>query len=132
VAWIVHNPVQHKGKPVVGEGHHHAQCAVLAQWFGRGVPHTCHWKPGEQVKGKVLTPGTVIAVFNRNGDYVNRHGFHTALYVGQDKHGIKVIEQFKGLEKIRLHKYNFGDMSSIEKNADSYYVVEHKHGGHGP
>lgn len=123
MAWVIHNPVRHKGKTPVGTG----ECAVLPQWFNSAIPHTCHWKRGGPVKGRVLIPGTVIATFNSNGDYVNRHGFHTALYVGQDAQGIKVIEQFSSLPAIRLHKYHFGDPTSMENNADNYYVVEHKH-----
>ena len=124
MAWVIHNPVRHRGKSPVGNG----ECAVLAQWFNSAIPHTCHWRPGEQVsKTRALVPGTVIATFNQNGDYVNRRGFHTAIYVGRDAQGITVIEQFHGLRAIRLHKYHFGDPASKESNGDSYYVVEHKH-----
>lgn len=54
------------------------------------------------VKGNPLPPGTVIAIFDRNGVYVGQEHHshaggiaHTALYVRQSIEGIEVIHQFK-------------------------------------
>ena len=124
--FVVHHPVQYRGRDKKGTGH----CAALPQALLPGCPHTCHWKQGVQVKMKKdLPPGTVIATFNSNGDYhyvEHEHLAHTALYVGQDAEGITVVHQHKKLKTIELHKYRFGDRTNAVQNADNYYVVEQK------
>src|SRR5260370_19453065 len=73
-------------------------CAAIAQTLHPGVPRVAHWTKGAKVKGNGhLRAGTVIAIFNSNGDYagssyhavghkVDGHWVtygiaHTALYV---------------------------------------------------
>jgi len=81
----------------------------------------------------MLTPGTVIAVFNSNGDYAGSqfathvHGLaHTALYVKQSAAGIEVVHQWQGCGSIRKSLISFGGGPHLTNNADNYYVVEPK------
>ena len=127
--FVVHHPLQHVGKQPVGS----QQCAVLPQIILGSMPTVPHWKKGAPVKGNILTPGTVIAVFNSNGDYAgsqfatNVHGrAHTALYVKQTNLGIEVVHQWFGCGTIRKSTIHFGGGANLAANADNYFVVERK------
>jgi hypothetical protein len=111
-------------------------CAQLPQKLLHGSMPLCqHWKRGDQVKGKMLPRGTVIALFNSNGDYLGTRNFakkhdvrgiaHTALYVGQDANGIDVVYQWTAGKRIVRRTYAFGG-PTYEHNGDNYYVVEPK------
>ena len=78
---------------------------------------------------KGLTPGTVIATFNSNGDYhfvKHEHLAHTALYVSHDTTGIVVVHQHSQIPTIQRHKYSVGQQANYVQSADNYYVVEIK------
>jgi len=128
MALVVHHPMQYNNKNKRGNG----QCAGLPQdilGLAR-CPNTWRWKRGAHVvETKGLTPGTVIATFNSNGDYhfvKGNHLAHTALYVSHDDVGIVVIHQHKDIDTIKRHKYYRGASASYVQNADNYYVVELK------
>jgi hypothetical protein len=146
MAWVIRNPLQYVGQQPKGSHH----CAALAQELGTHlvppIPLVALWKPGVRVKGKNLPQGTVIAIFNSNGDYQgsrfahNLNGTaHTALYVRQSSEGIEVVHQYKGCKTIkgslirfgggRLADHHSGVSASggkLEDDADQYYVVESK------
>jgi len=76
-----------------------------------------------------LTPGTVIATFNQNGDYHfvrHQHLAHTALYVSHDTTGIVVVHQHAKISHIERHRYLVGNQANLVQSADNYYVVELK------
>jgi hypothetical protein len=143
MSWVIPNPLQYVGQAPKGDG----QCAVLAQVLGRGrVPLVALWRRGARVRGMFLPRGTVIAIFNSNGDYqgskfaVHVSGFaHAALYVGQSSEGIEVVHQFHGCGHIRGALIRFGDPKldghksgvhalggTLEDDGNNYFVVEHK------
>lgn len=125
---VVHHPMQYVNQSKKGTG----QCAELPQEI-LGIaacPNTWRWKRGARVMDtKGLTPGTVIATFNSNGDYhyvQHEHLAHTALYIGHDDKGIVVVHQHSGIPAIMRHKYNVGKQINHVQSADNYYVVELK------
>ena len=128
MSMVVHHPMQYVNKSKRSTGH----CATLPQDILGPVrcPQTCHWKRGARVKTtRGLTPGTVIATFDSNGDYhyvKYQHLAHTALYVGHDEHGIMVVHQYLEAPSILKHKYLVGPQPNHVLSADNYYVVELK------
>jgi hypothetical protein len=140
--WIIAHPTQYVDKPNLGN----QQCAGLVQYLNQHIPTVTHWKRGAQVSGNASLPqGTVIAVFNANGDYVGQKRYpygpgtaHTAIYVRQNSEGIYVVHQFTHknkpeLDLVQFKFIRFGGTSggslyggTLEDNADNYYVVELK------
>ena len=79
----------------VGSG----QCVALVQAARPEVGTTSGWVRGSAVRGNSdLQPGTVIATFNGAGGYANAQdgSSHAAIYLGQDEHGIQVLDQWAG------------------------------------
>ena len=146
MAWVIQNPLRYVGQRPKGSG----QCAALAQELGAHlvppIPLVAHWTRGARVRGSVLLPGTVIAIFNSNGDYQGSqfaHNLdgkaHTALYVRQSNEGIEVVHQYRGCGTIKGSLIRFGGQKleghksgvsspgkKLEDDADNYYVVELK------
>ena len=84
--YVGNNPEQWIGRQSVGTG----ECVALVQ-AATGAPLTREWQPGVSVQGNAtIRPGTAIATFDSNGRYAG----HAAIYVGQDEHGIHVIDQW--------------------------------------
>lgn len=86
------------------DGNKEAQCVQLVKVLV-GAPSTTQWKPGQKVtRGAKIPPGTVIATFvdgrypqghltrpkGQEGPYSDRHA---AIYLGQTKEGIWVMDQ---------------------------------------
>ena len=89
-------------------------------------------------KAGELTPGTVLATFDANGRYHNRHGFHTVLYVGATRDGngspyaLIILHQYKNIgEFIKHETFYFRPNNEHHKDARNYYVVEGAHGASG-
>jgi hypothetical protein len=155
MSYVVHHPHQYVGHTFVGVGPkqvNKGQCAALAQGKGVGVPLTFLWRPGKSVadcKPGELTPGTVIATFDKDGNYVSTHAgalthqYHTALYIGlttDKKTGVHliltIVEQFvdkgntcKG--KVRQETIQFAQSIYTSRDARNYHVVESLHGATG-
>ena len=75
------------------------QCVALVQAARPEVGTTSGWTRGSAVRGNSdLQPGTVIATFNGAGGYANAQdgSSHAAIYLGQDEHGIQVLDQWAG------------------------------------
>ncbi len=78
--------VRSRHRPRTGDG----ECVALVR-TASGAPLSSTWRPGAQVQGNTsLRPGTIIATFDKDGHYTG----HTAIYLGQDEHGIRVIDQW--------------------------------------
>lgn len=110
---------------LVGNG----QCVTLVQAVA-SIPSTSQWHQGGLVKGSGrITPGTVIATFDPNGEYGSRMDgtSHAAIYLRQDAAGIWVLDQWHGkttqpvLERLIRFK---GGMGSKVNDGDQYYVVQ--------
>lgn len=80
------DPRQWIGQNSVGTG----ECVPLVQQ-ATGAPRSTQWRRGALVQGNAnIRPGTAIATFDSNGSYDG----HAAIYLGQDEHGIQVIDQW--------------------------------------
>jgi len=89
--------INDKGAKPVGSG----ECVALVQApSGAKAPLTSEWKQGDMVQGNTgIKPGTVIATFDKNGRYTNSKESHAAIYLGQDEHGIHVIDQWNNRDE---------------------------------
>ena len=74
------------------------QCVALVKAADPSLGPTATWVPGVVVQGNTaLAPGTPIATFS--GDrYANATdgSSHAAIYLGQDQHGMLVLDQWAG------------------------------------
>ena len=78
---------------------------------------TGQWKKGPQVKGSNLPKGTAIATFP-GGSYRG----HAAVYIGQDKTGIQVWDQWVGHPvSQRTIRWNGGSLSN---DGNQFYVIQ--------
>jgi hypothetical protein len=125
-------PEKYLGKSV-GNG----QCVAFAR-AAAGMGPTRTWRRGQAVRGAVLSPGTAIATFSKNGDYENDTSgrSHAAIYVGQDATGIVVLDQWverkahpDGTTEIYLqpvHKriIRFQKQPKPVNDGRNYYVIE--------
>lgn len=112
------------GKPIVDDGHgnYKGECVSLIKKNIK-MPQTSKWKAGVMVRGGNIKEGTVIATFFDGKSYQG----HAAFYLSQDKDGITVVEQYKGLQKIQTRKIRFKGKSNSKdgvNDGDSYSVVE--------
>ncbi len=83
----------------IGRSAGSGQCVALVQAVDPSVGTTRTWAPGAPVEGNTgLTPGTVIATFDGSGRYANATdgSSHAAVYLGQDEHGVRVLDQWSG------------------------------------
>ncbi len=79
----------------VGSG----QCVALAHAVQPSLGSTATWTAGAPVQGNAaLQPGAVIATFNDASRYANATdgSSHAAIYLGQDAHGLHVLDQWSG------------------------------------
>lgn len=75
------------------------QCVALVQAANPALGHTAGWTGGAAVQGNTaLRPGTAIATFNGADRYANATdgSSHAAIYLGQDQHGMVVMDQWAG------------------------------------
>lgn len=83
----------------VGRSAGSGQCVALVQAAHPDVGLTRTWAPGTPVRDAAdLAPGTVIATFDASGRYANATDgtSHAAIYLGQDRRGIQVLDQWAG------------------------------------
>ncbi|MDT7950387.1 MAG: BPSL0067 family protein [Acetobacteraceae bacterium] len=79
----------------VGSG----QCVALVKAANPSLGPASSWTAGEPVQGnRALAPGTPIATFDGDNRYANATdgSSHAAIYLGQDQHGITVLDQWAG------------------------------------
>jgi len=72
MAWVIPGHKTKEGSLAVPAhgGKSLTPCAAIAQSLDPTVPQVALWKRGEQVRGNArVQRGTVIAIFNSNGDY---------------------------------------------------------------
>jgi len=124
--YIAENPRQWIGRPPVGDG----ACVALARAASDAAPSQ-FWRQGDKVQGDPgIQAGTIIATFDRNG----HHTGHAAIYLGQDRKGIQVIDQRNCQDEIEnmpgqnppgKRTIRFGETrASLVDRGESYYVIE--------
>jgi hypothetical protein len=92
------------------------------------TPPSSAWRKGTQVKGAMITPGTVIATFDSDGRYGNHMNgsSHAAIYLGQDLLGIRVLDQWHGHTTQPVHerliRFKGGHGLKVD-DGDQFYVV---------
>jgi len=128
MAYLSNNPRGFLGRSV-GSG----QCVAYVQAAAH-APSTSLWRRGSLVQGNEdLAPGTVIATFDPNGRYGNHTDgrSHAAIYLGQDKTGIRVLDQWVSHRDgqtvpVGVHErvIRFGPKPRAENDGSNYYVVE--------
>jgi hypothetical protein len=123
---VADNPHRHLGR-VVENG----QCVRFVQVVS-GIGHTSTWRQGPSVRDNPdIVPGTVIATFNANGRYANdtTGRSHAAIYLAQDEHGVRVIDQWVGRTvpgqgvQERLIRFRGGVGKPVD-DGDAYFIVE--------
>jgi hypothetical protein len=118
---------EHGSKHFSGNG----QCVVFVQHV-TGAPNDHEWRPGLKVlgNGHLIPQGTAIATFNSEGKYPNMSsGNHAALFVSEDGHSIKVIDQYHGKHSHHPGPSTYshlgaGNDTNMTGDPDFYYVVE--------
>ena len=73
-----------------------------------------------------LKPGTVIATFDSSDRYGNTldGNSHAAIYLGQDKHGIQVMDQWAG-KTAAIRTIPWSNPSGIAANTGAaFHVVQ--------
>lgn len=121
MSYIAHNLEHHSRSSSVGSG----QCVALVQQWA-GAPNTATWSQGIKVKGHgaEIARGTVIATFV-NGHYPNHsHGNHAAIYLSQDDHGIRVLDQWLHHAPSERVLHFHGGQGSASNDGDMFSVVE--------
>src|SRR3954453_11592376 len=89
--YVARHPEASLGR-VIGGGH----CVDYVERVA-GAPLTSRWRPGARVRGdRRIARGTAIATFGADGGYTNGTGNHAAIYLGQDRSGIRVDDQWRG------------------------------------
>lgn len=79
----------------VGSG----QCVALVRAALPALGPSSTWAAGGPVQGNTaLQPGTPIATFDPSNRYANATdgSSHAAIYLGQDAHGLQVLDQWAG------------------------------------
>ena len=74
------------------------QCVALVEAANPSLGPTSNWTSGATVQGNTtIAPGTPIATFSGTS-YANATdgSSHAAIYLGQDKHGMVVLDQWSG------------------------------------
>ena len=88
---VAADPRRWIGGPSVGTG----ECVPLVQQ-ATGAPSSRLWRPGPVVQGNTaIQPGTAIATFDSNGRYTG----HAAIYLGQNEHGLRVVDQWNNRDR---------------------------------
>ena len=75
------------------------QCVALVRAAQPSLGPTAFWQAGAPVQDNPsLAPGTPIATFDPSGRYANatNGSSHAAVYLGQDAHGVTVLDQWAG------------------------------------
>ena len=127
--YVAADPERWIGQPSVGSG----QCVALVQQ-ATGAPLAAQWRRGALVKGNMaLRPGIAIATFDPDGRYGNHTDgrSHAAIYLGQDAHGIRVIDQWIVRKNGKIvwtqaphaRTIKFDDSHPDIENANRYYVI---------
>jgi hypothetical protein len=97
------------------------ECAEFVQDVTEIEPGTSgKWAQGSSVKElSDIEPGTAIATFNKDGKYKG----HTAIYIGQNRKGIQVFDQWNGVY-VQERALRFGNPKYVN-NGDNYHVILH-------
>jgi hypothetical protein len=88
------------------------------------VSYPSTWKPAMTVRGVTHLPiGTIIAVFDNDGNYIETDAQCTAgIYLGQDAGGLRFLVQYFGHTMVRYMMW--GSSSARSLGGDFYVVAE--------
>ncbi len=115
---------QQYANQVIGDGH----CVSLIKYCSK-APDTRYWRPGAKVLGNpALVPGAIIATF-KNGRYPSHTGYHAAIYIRHDHHGIWVWDQWQGKAVHQRYIRLRHDGTTPNNSAQAYRVVQLQDGG---
>lgn len=118
--YVCTNPQSYLGK-IVGDGH----CVSLIKHCSK-APNTIDWRPGKRVLKQAansIAPGTIIATF-KNGRYPSRRGYHAAIYIKHDEHGIWVWDQWRGKAVHKRLIRTRRDKTYSSNSAQDYRLVK--------
>lgn len=111
------------------------QCVALLEQVAR-TPNTHHWHRSKRVRGNLdIAPGTAIATFDPGGSHGNHvdGGSRAAIYLGQDAHGIQVIDQWVDHPKHQEPRPHHAAVRTLPfdaihrpsaDNRDEFYVID--------
>ena len=118
--YVARHPEASLGR-VIGDGH----CVAYVE-RAAGAPPTARWRPGARVRGdRGIARGTAIATFGADGGYTNGTGNHAAIYLGQDRSGIRVYDQWRGRPVAeRLIRFGGGERGSKSNDGTLFRVIE--------
>lgn len=119
MSYIAEDPGAYKDQ-VIGNG----ECVAFVK-SAAGAPATGLWTEGKKVKGADIPTGIAIATF-QDGKYQNDTGgkSHAAIYVSQDKDGLRVWDQWKG-QPVHQRTITFSNGAKPPRNdGDAYSVIE--------
>lgn len=96
-----------------------------------GAPPTASWTAGTRItkvaagQADPVAKGTAIATFV-NGRYATEGGRHAAIYMGQNEHGIIVLDQWRAQGKVkqRVIRWNVPAGTSRSNDGSAYSVIE--------
>jgi hypothetical protein len=117
--YVAQSPEDDVGR-VVGDGN----CVAYVK-KAAGCPVTSLWRSGAKARANALARGTAIATF-QNGKYGNYTDgrSHAAIYLSEDKTGLKVMDQWKGhavSERVIRFKGGVGD---ARNDGDAFTTIE--------
>ena len=128
MSYISSSPRNYLGKSVDS-----GQCVAYVRAASH-APHTSLWLRGATVQGNfALEPGTAIATFDPNGRYGSHTDgrSHAAIYLGQDKNGIRVLDQWVSkrngqVVRVAVHEriIQFQPKPRPENDGRNYHVIE--------
>ncbi|GAC1342954.1 MAG: hypothetical protein NVSMB18_17900 [Acetobacteraceae bacterium] len=101
------------------------QCVALVQSAQPSLGRTRTWSCGDKVQGNTtLAPGTPIATFDRSQRYANATdgSSHAAIYLGQDAHGLQVMDQWAG-SKASIRTILWNNPSGVAANTGAAFHV---------
>ncbi len=108
------------GKKVYGSG----TCVDFPR-LAAGTPPTRFWKKGPK-PGALTPPGTVVATFfDENGTkYRSESGKgHVGAWLGMDKGGISIADQYRGLSHIKESYIRKSGTRNYNSNSENYFIV---------
>lgn len=125
---VLNNAESLENSDVLKNANGKAECVELIKQK-MGAPASSQWQEGTKItRGVDVAPGTAIATFI-DGHYPNNPtGQHAAIYLGQDSRGIKVLEQYKNINgmkmKIRVIPWiPTKPGASLSNNGSAYSII---------
>lgn len=109
----------------IGQSVGSGQCVALVKAANPTLGPASQWASGATVQGNTaLTPGTPIATFSETGRYANATdgSSHAAIYLGQNDHGMVVLDQWRG-SQAAVRTIPWSNPGSVAANTGSAFRV---------